>query len=200
MDLLQKETCLLVFFSGEEKSFDDRLLFSSSLLLLSGFEEEYGDLDDVEESCRRRRMILFNPFSHRLGLLIPNKHERGQHDDSKTNSSVSRKKRGLFLPFASTRSLPRSRAKVYVAGVKERERGRSNDATKQSKVFSQWTENSENKKKCKKRQKISGEKRQKVLFLKESEDKRRRTTENNEKNGTTAPRIKRSSKHSREYH
>ena len=119
-------------------------------------------MDDVEESCRRRRMILFNPFSHRLGLLIPNKNERGQHDDdSKTNSSVSRKKRGLFLPFASARSSPRSRAKVYVAGVKERERERererSNDATKQSKVFSQWgTENSEdNEKKCKKRQKIS---------------------------------------------
>ena len=128
MDLLQKETCLLVFFSGEEKSFDDRLLFSSSLLLLSGFEEEHGDLDDVEESCRRRRMILFNPFSHRLGLLIPNKNERGQHDDdSKTNSSVSRKKRGLFLPFASARSSPRSRAKVYVAGVKERERERERE-------------------------------------------------------------------------
>jgi|TARA_B100001173_G_C15680997_1_gene417862 hypothetical protein len=35
--------------------------------------------------------------------------------------------------------------------------------TKQS-VFSQWKENSEDKeKKCKKRQKISGEKKQKVL-------------------------------------
>jgi hypothetical protein len=118
-------------------------------------------------------MILFNPFSHRLGLLIPNKNERGgQHDDSsKTNSSVSRKKRGLFLPFASARSSPRSRAKVYVAGVKERERerererGRSNDATKQSKVFSQWTENSEeNEKKCKKCQKSRLKKSKKSFF------------------------------------
>lgn len=129
---------MLVFFSGEEKSFDDRLLFSLSLLLLSGFEEEYGDLDDVEESCRRRRMILFNPFSHRLGLLIPNKNERGgQHDDSsKTNSSVSRKKRGLFLPFASARSSPRSRAKVYVAGVKEREREREREIKQRDKAVS----------------------------------------------------------------
>jgi hypothetical protein len=35
--------------SGVEESFDDRLLVSSSVLL-SGFEEEYGDSDDVEES------------------------------------------------------------------------------------------------------------------------------------------------------
>ena len=190
MDLLQKETCLLVFFSGEEKSFDDRLLFSSSLLLLSGFEEEYGDLDDVEESCRRRRMILFNPFSHRLGLLIPNKNERGQHDDdSKTNSSVSRKKRGLFLPFASARSSPRSRAKVYVAGVKERERERERGRDQTTRQSSQKSFPNGGQKILKITRKSAksakksqlGEKKQKVLFFLKSQKTREKKNNTKER-------------------